>query len=742
MFNDNSSKKRPPLTPQTPVQYLKGVGPKKADLLAHLGIHTIEDLLLTTPRKWEDRRIETLQTTAIDLHEEQGAKRTLLCSIERIREIVSPYKEFTFFKAAGVAADRKLQVMLTWIRRRAAYDVFNRVRQDVRPGTRLLAYGKVQSIRDCAEISVDDYCPLPEHGPGLESAHWLRLVPQYHSTEGLTQKQLRELRWNTQDLWDNANKAGWDWSDLRTRHLPADLLGLTDAYKTMHFPRDERHLQTAQTTLAFWEFLLMAVAMEWRKARTLKHDKPLKYHRPSAKGAWPTKFNEVLSASGLKPTADQACAIDEILNDLSAAKPMNRLLQGEVGSGKTLVAIAAICQAISHGYQAAFIAPTEILVFQHYLTLKRALDTLGVKTAYLTSETAGHERETIIAGLGAGTIQVVVGTHSLLGADVGFKALSLIVIDEQQRFGVTQRWRLRCKADHPDSLILTATPIPRTMALALYGDLDISTMKELPQGHRIAETQLIEDEGLAFAIVADRLKRGQQAYIVTPAIEPGQTLQSGAGDPPAYRYNLEQEAKRIKGLFTDKSVACLHGRMHGKAKESTLNDFATGKHHILIATTVIEVGIDVPNASVIVILGAERFGLATLHQLRGRVGRGQHPGVCVLVPTRERRQEQNDILSGEPAARRLERFCATSNGFDIGRLDLELRGHGELLGHAQHGADTLRHFDFLKHEPLIAPARAIASEILASGRSLKSYPYIKESVMKKFGVDMKDSDIS
>lgn len=743
MLNFTKNQK-PPLTLQTPVRYLTGVGPKKAQLLAHLGIDTVADLLWKTPRNWEDRRPAALAALNNFMSNDEGGrsaphapKKALLCRVEKIFEMVSPQKNFVFFKVVALPGENPSlsarPIYLTWIRRRAPYDVFQKLRRELTAGRKLLAYGRMEDARSRMELYVEDYHVLDNGFLPEESPHWLRLAPQYPATQGISQKQLRELRWNTRHILKEAPMP-WDWNCLPPNEITNELLNLGNAYHDTHFPPDDHTLALALKTLACWEFLVMAIAMEWRRHKTLQIKKPLTYGK--ALTGYPTSFHKVLAHIGVVPTKDQHGAIEEILADMRQPWPMNRLLQGEVGSGKTLVAIAAICQALDAGYQAAFIAPTEILVFQHMATLQKYLQPLDARLGCLTSETSASQRQTLAAQTASGEIRVVAGTHALLDPEIRFQNLAIVVIDEQQRFGVAQRWEMRSKASRPDNLILTATPIPRTLALALYGDLDISTIEELPSGHQIAQTILLEKEAQAWTLIRERVGAGGQAYIVVPAID-------ASTDPThADGFNLAQEYQRIRKIFPDYSIATLHGRMPAKEKEQTMQEFVSGKHRLLLATTVIEVGIDVAAADLIVILGAERFGLATLHQLRGRVGRGAAQGLCALVPSPNFAVKETPAFEPHQTIERLKRFCQAKSGFEIGRLDLEWRGHGELLGVAQHGRPPMEHFNFQKHAALIAPLKEVARQVVRKDAQLHNFPYLKSIIVRKFGLDLKSSDIS
>ncbi len=729
----------PDLNLDSSVRYLKGVGPRREKILAHLGLATIRDLIIQTPRAWEDRRLKPQEPPGL-----KNGRASFCCRVLKTQEISSPTKNFIFYKAESQTDHHYLpRLTLTWIRRRSRFDPFGKLRRECRVASRLLVFGRLGASHPASghvEMFVEEYEPLDSGLLPKSSPHWLRLVPVYPAADGIYNRQLREWRWKALSVWRNSPDP-WRWPEEWQSFLPKPLLEVGGAYEAIHFPSDERHRDLARKTLAFWEIMQLALAMEWRRRATILIRKS---HQYRAREISPF-FVRLTQKTGHVLTKGQERAIGDILTDLAKPQPMNRLIQGEVGSGKTMVAMAAICQAIDSGHQAAFIAPTEILVFQHYVNLRPLLDPLGIRLACLTSETPAKERRQTLDDLKKGLINLIIGTHSLLEAEVMFASLGLVIIDEQHRFGVDQRWKLRSKSFHPDCLILSATPIPRTLALALYGDLDISTIEDLPPGHVIAKTVIAKTPEEAWPMVAERLKEGLQAYVVVPAIE--MTSES---------FNLEQEVEELNRVFPGVNISALHGRMPASQKEQALSQFTQGQTVILAATTVIEVGIDVRQAATIVILGADHFGLATLHQLRGRVGRGNHDGLCILVPSpkiqqanasKEARTKGPDesVFFEEDSSKsldRLEKFCLCRNGFEIGQLDLEWRGQGDLLGWSQHGGSGLRHFDWKDDVGLIAPARLLAGKIMEEDPDWRRYPRLRCFVEERFGKDFFKSDIS
>ncbi|MBI4064501.1 MAG: ATP-dependent DNA helicase RecG [Elusimicrobia bacterium] len=734
----------------TSVRYMKGVGPRMEEKLHRLGIRRIEDLVFSTPRVWEDRRLTARLPGAT------GGKAAFYIEIEKAREAMNAQRTFCFFRAWGRTTNPYLpEIALSWIRRRSHFDVFGKLRLEITPGAKLLVYGKLEiphrtqalrsavnreNLQPSVTLDVLEYELLSREGVmPASSAHWLRLVPVYPATEGLGQKKLRQLRWDALRVWRDADSK-WKWPKTWSELLPAGLLEVAQAYEFIHFPKDESQFKKARLTLAFWDIFILSLAMEIRKRRLLAMAKTQRYKPEKTRPA----LQSLLKNFGLELTQDQHSTIDQIFNDMNKPTPMNRLVQGEVGSGKTLVAVAAICHAAANAHQAAFIAPTEVLVFQHAMNFERLLRPLGIKTAHLTSETQPKERQAILEALAAGGLDLILGTHALLDPDIQFRSLALTIIDEQHRFGVSQRWTLRTKGSRPDTLILSATPIPRTLALALYGDLDISSMRDLPGGRQIPKAEVVGNKEDAWKTADTFLKEGRQIYVVAAAIEESDAL-----------YSLEEETKELSKRFPRATIKTLHGRMPSKTKEAIFEEFQQGKIQILAATTVIEVGLDIPRAGLIVVLGAERFGLATLHQLRGRVGRDQRGGLCLLVPGKNDQAQTGSWpgpteaslfaeqqSEGSEAIGRLRKFCECKNGFEVGELDLQTRGPGDLLGQEQHGMVHFRHFDWNLDQALINKAKTLAGYLVAEDAGLREFPELKKNIERSFGLDFMKSDLS
>jgi ATP-dependent DNA helicase RecG len=667
-------------TLESPVQFLKGVGPRRAVLFERLGVRTIEDLLHHYPRLWQDRH----ETTDFKLPTETGL------IVARGRVIAASGRQagprLAIYKATLGTAHGKIEC--TWFKHVSRrFDVFSALKREVAEGADLWVVGHADpDLVGKLELRVDEHYPLTDE---RWRTHVARLTPIYALTEGLTQRFVRELTHAAVEAHADAATDSVPPSLMAKRKL----LAAPQALRGLHFPRSDAEKEAARGRLAYEELLLLETAWILKRRQTRG---VLKGYGYEIKRTLLTPFREGL---GFELTHAQKRVINEIFDDLRKSYPMTRLLQGDVGSGKTVVALSALLLAVENGGQGALMAPTEILAEQHRATLARFLKGLPVKTALLTSRVPKKEREKILARIAAGEIDIVIGTHAVLEEDVRFKNLKLAVIDEQHRFGVRQRTTLRQKGSLIDLLIMTATPIPRTLALALYGDLEVSTIDEMPPGRTPIKTALAP-EAAAFDAVRREAAQGRQAYVVYPIIEESARLDL---------QSAKAEYERLRdSVFPGLKVALIHGAMPGKAKNKVMDEFARGEWQVLVATPVIEVGIDVPNSTVMVIQNADRFGLASLHQLRGRIGRGAQESSCFLVAAPKT----------EPARARLDTMTTTSDGFRIGEEDLKLRGPGELLGTAQSGELSLQVADLFKDTELLSFARVDADEILAGDPKL------------------------
>lgn len=673
-----------------PVRYLKGVGPQRAALLSRLGVQTVADLIFHFPRRHEDR----------------GNLKPIAA--------LGPGELETFRAVVGTLEERKPRpnLVVTRVELRDASGVawgiwFNQpfVKNYLQKGTRVIVTGKVRRRFGFTEVLVTEY----EEEDGQEKLHTGRVVPVYPAVEGLSQRFLRSLIFET--LGNYAASC--------PDHLPKLLSAkygfpsLEAALTELHFPTNRATWEAARKRLAYTEFFLFQFALALQRRGEREYEKGIA-HAPD--GELAARFYQFLPFS---LTQAQKKVIAEVNRDMESARPMARLVQGDVGSGKTIVAAAALVKAVASGYQGAMMAPTEILAAQHYLNLKELLSPLGIRVVLLTGSFSPREREELLASIAVGASQVVVGTHALIQADVKFCALSLAVTDEQHRFGVQQRALLAQKGYHPDILVMTATPIPRTLALTLYGDLDLSLIDELPPGRQKVTTYYLPERrrGDAYALIRREVAAGRQAYVVCPLITESEVLTCEAA--------TKLFAKLQTEVFPDLSVGLLHGRLKLEEKEEVMRSFRQGKIQILVTTTVIEVGVDVPNASVMLIEGAERFGLAQLHQLRGRVGRGSYPATCILM--------------GKPSSRearaRLQAITRLDDGFALAEEDLRLRGPGEFFGTRQHGLPEFKIADILRDQELLEKARQDTLSLyrnksfLNSSEGKKLLSFVKE----KFG---------
>ena len=662
------------------IQFLKGIGPAKAQLFERLGVQTVQDLLHYYPRTYQDRRLNTPPN-------EYNADALTIFKGRVLSTRQIPAKSVLIFKA--VLQDEKgQQIECTWFKKRMyrgfRFDPFGQIKKDFHVNNEVWVIGRKQDrgAMFANQITVEEYYVAADV---LTKLHAGRLTPIYALTEGLTNKQFRQFMHEallsptltqTPEILLNKRK----------------LLSAPQALKAIHFPNSLAELDVARTRLAYEEFLLLATAWGIKRTQTKILAKDYAYE---IKKTLLTPFKEQL---GFEFTNSQKKVINEIFNDLLSVRPMNRLLQGDVGSGKTVVALCAMLLAVENGYQAALMAPTEILAEQHFLTFKRMLTNLPVNVAILTSSTKAAQKKKILAGLADGTIHMLVGTHAVIQDNVQFHHLRLAVIDEQHRFGVKQRSKLKEKTAKLDLLTMTATPIPRTLALAFYGDLAVSTISELPPGRQPILTECATSK-LAYDRVRTEVQKGRQAYIVFPLIEESEKISAKA---------VTEEFEKLKNVFPQFKLAVLHGQMSRAEKESVMADFAAHKTDILVATPVIEVGIDVKNATVMVIENAERFGLASLHQLRGRVGRGEHESYCILVPEH----------AGSVAKERVDIICATRDGFKIGERDMQLRGPGEILGTRQSGELELKAGDIFKDRDILYQAIEDRDELLSADPGL------------------------
>ncbi len=619
------------------LEALEGVGPKLADAAREAGIATVGDLLLRFPHSHRDRTVVSVASVEV------GKQATVL--VEVLADPSRPFRRRGLSILTVKVGDDSGPIRATWFNQPWLARKFTR-------GTRLLLTGS----RDKRGFRVSEY----EQVEG-EVERDGSLTPVHPATEALKAQRIRQ--WVEQ---------GIRWVGNVPEPLPAELRvrkgfpGVADATKAMHFPDDPEEVAQARERLAFEELFLYQALLTTRKQSHRAARPAPRLGKPGEQvGRW-------LESLPFEPTKDQLGAFDEIDADLDAGQPMQRLLMGEVGSGKTVVALYSMLRALEAGFQAVLMAPTETLAEQHAITLGRLLAEEATPFALLTGATPAARRREALDRLASAELGLVVGTHALIEPDVRFARLGLCVVDEQHRFGVEQRKALDSKGVEgmaPHVLHMTATPIPRTLSLTAYGDLDTTALHELPAGRRPVETRVVgEDERpAAYEFLRAELRAGRQAYVVCPLVEQSEKMQGKAAEVEAARLRAEE----LEGF----RVGVIHGQMPSAQKARAMEDFASGATDVLVATTVIEVGIDVANATLMVIEGAERYGVSQLHQLRGRVGRGEHASHCLLFPEE----------AGEMARRRLKAVARERDGFKLAEVDLSLRGEGEVLGTRQHG---------------------------------------------------------
>ena len=668
----------------THIQYLKWIGPAKAKQLERLEIHTVEDLLHYYPRTYQDRRLGVPPN-------EYNSEALVVFKGRVLRTQEIPARSVLIFKAF-LEDEQGRQVECTWFKKRmyrpVRFDPFGVLKKDFHLNNEVWVIGRRENKNNFFgnKITVEEQYAAQDV---LSELHTGRLTPIYALTEGLTNKQFRLFVYEALQTDSLASEPEILPPSLLSKRK---LLSAPQALKAIHFPHSLAELESARARLAYEEFLLLATAWGIKRTQTKVLAKDYSYQ---IKKNLLTPFRERL---GFGFTNSQKKVINEIFNDLCSPRPMNRLLQGDVGSGKTVVALCAMLLAVENGYQAVLMAPTEILAEQHYFTFKKMLADLPVKVAVLTSSTKAAARKKILKELADGSLHILIGTHAVIQDDVQFHNLRLAVIDEQHRFGVKQRSKLKEKTAKLDLLTMTATPIPRTLALAFYGDLDVSTIGELPPGRQAIVTQTATAK-LAYERVREEVQNGRQAYIVFPLIEESEKVSAKA---------VTEEFEKLKKVFPQFRLAMLHGQMSQAEKEKIMADFAAHQTDILVATPVIEVGIDVKNATVMVIENAERFGLASLHQLRGRVGRGEHQSYCLLVCEH----------AGSVAGERVDIICATRDGFKIGERDMQLRGPGEILGTRQSGELEFKAGDIFKDRDILYWAIQDRDELLTQDPAL------------------------
>lgn len=644
------------------IQYLKGVGSARAEKYAKLGIETPYELLYYIPRKYLDYRNYVPVSQAV-MNENNVLKLTVTRKLapQRVRGGMMIYK--------AAATDGINDILIVIYNN---FYGFNALKENCE----YYMYGKVTGNFIRREISAPQFIKADSN---------VLIQPIYHLTTGLSTNIIRtNIKQAVELMLEEPFESLTN--EIREQY---DLCGLSYALKNIHFPSSTEAAEAARNRLAFDELLTLQLGMSMMKTNSRR--------KTSCQMDNSKSIEKYIDTLPFELTEAQTNAVNEIIGDLCRDVPMNRLLQGDVGSGKTAVAAAACYFAFENGMQSALMAPTEILALQHYNTLSQFLEPLGVNVCLLTGSLTPKKKIAVKEKIASGEVNVVVGTHAIIQSDTIFHKLGLVITDEQHRFGVEQRTALAEKGDAPHKLVMSATPIPRTLALIIYGDLDISVINQLPKGRKPVATYAVTGKmrQRAFNYVKKALDEGRQAYVVCPMIEDSES------DLLAVKSYAEMAAKE---LLSGYSIELLHGKMNSAEKEKVMKRFKNGEIQVLICTTVVEVGVDVPNATVMVIENAERFGLSQLHQLRGRVGRGEYESSCILITDN----------TGEECKHRMKTMCKTTDGFKISEEDLRLRGPGDFFGSKQHGLPPLKIADIAVNMELMSKAQQCAREILSA----------------------------
>jgi len=678
----------------TSIQYLKGIGPKRKKSFSDRGVDTIEELLYYFPRRYEDR---TNFSNISELKEGEvyTIKTQVLTGGQR-----NSWRRRAFSITEAVLADKTGKINCVW---------FNQpyLKEYLKTGTSLILFGKVEIYNGRMQMNNPEFEFIDGDDDSLNIG---RIVPIYTLPQGFSQRSMRHLIKGAMDEFLPKIKDYLPF-DLRSRN---NLLNLAQSLLNIHFPQDLELQKQALMRLSFEEFFIFQLPLVLRKLRH-KENKGIK-HIVNA-----NLIEDFIFQLPFKLTSAQQKVLDEIKADMASGQAMQRLLQGDVGSGKTVVATLACLIAIQSGYQAAFMAPTEILARQHYVKITSQLAGLvftgrKIRVGLLTGQ--DKEKDKIYREIKEGKFDLIIGTHAILQEELKFKALSFIVIDEQHKFGVGQRALLPKKGNNPDVLIMTATPIPRTLAITLYGDLDISVINELPAGRIPVKTMHFSQKNRekGFAIAREELSYGRQAYIIYPVIEESYALDI-AGAKKIF-------AELKEGEFKDFRLGLVHGKLKTKEQQEVMLKFRNKELDLLVSTTILEVGIDIPNATCMIVAHAERFGLSQLHQLRGRIGRGNLQSFCILI---------SDAQTDESKAR-LQAMVSSSDGFRISEEDLKIRGPGEFFGNRQHGLAELKLANPLTQMQLLKAARDEAIKLFSQDPSLEERPHqlLKEKLLQRF----------
>lgn len=669
------------------IKYVKGIGPKRANKLSKLGIFTVSDLLFYFPRQYEDRN--NLRKIFELKDEEKVTIRAIVSSIE-----TSNVRKGLVITKVGVRDETGFARLV----------FFNQeyISSTLKKGDTVFVFGKVKKTSYGVEMSsceVEQMSNNPKNTCGI--------MPIYPLTYGLTNKELINI---VKTVFSNEQI-------YIKEYLPNKIIqkyklcSIDFAVKNIHSPTNKESLKVALYRLVFEEFLMLQLGLFLFK-NGVTEKSGVKFEKEQ-------NLVKILNSLPFKLTNAQNRALNEIIDDMNCEKVMNRLVQGDVGSGKTVVALLALANCVLNGYQGALMAPTEILAEQHFISLNETLSTFGINVGLLVGSLTKKQKENVLQRVKDNEIDILIGTHALIEDKVEFNNLGIVITDEQHRFGVRQRNKLSEKGYNPDILVMTATPIPRTLALILYGDLDISIIDELPPGRQPIETLAVykdKREKAYNSLVRSEVQKGRQVYIVCPLVEESEAIEAKAA------VDLVEELK--SEFFSDLRLGLLHGKMKPSEKDETMKKFKNKELDILVSTTVIEVGVNVPNATLMIIENAERFGLAQLHQLRGRVGRGSHKSYCILIYSSK----------SEVCSQRMSIMEETTDGFKISEKDLEIRGPGEFFGTRQHGLPELKVANIFKHMKILKIAQQEARYIISEDPKLNNYENekIKKEILKKF----------
>ena len=709
-----NKKKLKSINIKDPIRYIKGVGPRISDILAKKDVTTVEDLIFYFPRKYEDRRnVQTIASV------EPGAKSIIVGTVLSSRFINS--RKGKIYKVS--ITDGTGSLNLIWFQANKKY-----IESTFKKGVKLVVSGDVTFSQYDRAIQIIHPKPqdleIIEDGEEIENTtHFNRIVPVYPLTEGLTQRRIRSIIKTVVDIYvDKLN-----YSVPKVLEDRYSLISLSEAIKEVHFPEkfdnvvdldDSKQVNGSlpHRTVVFFEFLMLELGLGLKKRNIVKK-KGISFKKKSKIA------DEFIKKLPFNLTNSQIEVIEEIKNDMYAKSPMNRLVQGDVGSGKTVVSLISILHAVESGYQTVLMAPTEILCEQHYRSIVNYLAGFNIKTVLLKSALNSTEKKRVNRSIKNGEAQIIVGTHALIEEGVVFHKLGLVVIDEQHRFGVMQRAKLMEKADTPDVLVLTATPIPRTLAITVYGDLDISVIDELPPGRKEIRTFHFKDTDTnrpeIYNLIRKELAKGRQGYVICPFIDESENPEFSH---VKYVGSVFENLKN--NVFPEFKIGLLHGQMSSDEKEEIMKRFLKNQINLLVSTTVIEVGVDVANATFMIIENSERYGLSQLHQLRGRIGRSELDSYCLLI---------SDFAVSEEGEKKLSIMTKTNDGFKIAEADLQIRGPGDFLGTKQSGIPQFKFANLIRDWKLLQEAREIAFEIISEDPDLEEFSDIKAYIESKWG---------